>query len=268
MSILDEIIKNKIIELEETKKQLPLHTIKQNLPKQEKKQTFLNNLLSSINQTKPALIAEIKFASPSKGIIRTDLEPEDIAKVYNQSKFVDCISVLTEKKYFKGDVSFINRVKNTTNKPILRKDFIFDEYQVFESVYYGADAILLIATALTKEKLKELYHLAKELGLDILIEIYDKEDIPKIENLNVEILGINSRNLKTLDVSLAHLREIVKHVKDLSKVLVAESGIKTIEDVKTTIEYGFNAFLIGETLMKSDNIESKINELFSNVTLG
>ncbi|MGB9621494.1 MAG: indole-3-glycerol phosphate synthase TrpC [Brevinematia bacterium] len=267
MSVLDEIVKNKILELEEVKRLLPLEEIKKSLNNTKRRSKFFESIFSSINKGKPGLIAEIKFASPSKGDIRLDLQPEDVAKVYENSYLVDCISVLTEKKYFKGDISFINRVKSITNKPILRKDFIIDEYQLFESAYYGADCVLLIATILTREELKEFYTLARQLGLDVLVEIYGEEDLQKIERLNLDMLGVNSRNLKTLDVSLSNLKSMISYIKGFSKVLVAESGIKTREDVENLIKYGFNSFLVGESFMISDNIYKKITELFSGIVL-
>ena len=267
--MLERILLDKIEEVDECKQKLPLKDIKSLLaekPKTEEKK-FFNSLLNKISLSKPGLIAEIKFASPSKGVIRDDLSPEDVAKVYNDNNHVSCISVLTEKKYFRGDPSYIQRVKNVTNKPILRKDFIIDEYQIYESAYLGADCILLIATCLTKSQLCEYLAIAQELGLDALVEIYNERDLVKVEGLPINMIGVNSRNLKTLEVSIENQEKMLEKLPKEVPIKVAESGIKTKEDIFRLINVGFNAFLIGETFMKAENISSKIDELFEDVKI-
>lgn len=265
---LDKIIEKKILEVEERKNILPLKEIisylnENNLPKRG----FYNALKKSIDNDKPGLIAEIKFASPSRGVIRNDLTPEQVAEIYEKNEFVDCISVLTEKFFFGGDISYIERVKKTTSKPVLRKDFIIDEYQIYESAYYGADCILLIVSALPEYKIKKFLDIASNLDLDVLVELYDESDIMKIEKLNISLLGINSRNLRTLDVSLNRHQEILKKLPYYPDILIAESGIKTREDIVNAIKYGFNGFLIGESFMSSANIYEKINTFMEGIRL-
>lgn len=263
---LERIISAKKLELEKRKAELPLEEIISNLNKYTRR-NFLDALRRKVSIGKPALIAEVKFASPSRGTIRDDLTPERVAEIYEKNSLVDCISVLTEKQYFKGDITYLDRVRRVTSKPILRKDFIIDEYQIYESVFYGADCILLIALCLEKEQLQDFMALSENLGISTLIEVYEEEDIEKIKDIKVEILGINSRNLKTLQVSLERSLELLSKVPTKSEIVVAESGIKSREDIVKAVNGGFNAFLIGEAFMSSNNIDTKINELLAEVDL-
>lgn len=266
--MLEEIVKLKIEELREAKASLPIRELK-SIIKQNNYRTrgFLNTLKNKIASGKPGLIAEIKFASPSKGVIRNNISLEEVSEAYERNTFVDCISVLTEKRFFHGDISFITKTRSITTKPILRKDFIIDEYQIYESIYYGADCILLIVSSLSRSQLVEFLDISKELGLDVLVEIFEDEDIQKIEGLNIELLGINSRNLKTLEVSLDNHLYMLSKINSKPPVLVAESGIKSRDDVIRGISNGFNAFLIGESIISSDNMSLKINSLFEGVNL-
>ncbi|MEN2998754.1 MAG: indole-3-glycerol phosphate synthase TrpC [Brevinematia bacterium] len=265
---LEEIVKRKICEIEERKKEFPLERLVGELEKRVPvKRNFLGALLNSISNKKPGVIAEIKFASPSRGVIRKDLSPEDVAEIYERSPFVDCISVLTEKYYFNGDISFIRRVKEKSSKPVLRKDFIVDVYQVYESAYYEADCILLIASCLSKKELESLWRTARTLDLDVLVEVYEESDLEKVEKLDVEIIGVNSRNLRTLEVSFTKFSELFPKLPAGFKVMVAESGMKSKSDITNAIAIGFNAFLIGESFMSSNNIGEKIREMVEGVRL-
>ncbi len=260
--MLDEIVNNKLQEVRERKAKLPLSEIKK-MVKDKKVETrkFFENLNASKILGKPGLIAEIKFSSPSKGLIRDNKSLEEVTEIYNHNFHVTCISVLTDKKYFNGNDEYIKIVKEISSKPVLRKDFIIDEYQIYESYLLETDCVLLIAKILTKNQLEEYYHLALSMNMDVLVEIYSEKDLEKID-FTPSMIGVNSRNLNTMQISIDHLTEMFGKLPD-SSVKIAESGIKTKEDVVKLVKIGYNAFLIGETFMSSDNIEEKINELFS-----
>jgi len=267
--MLEKILVSKIDEVDECKQRLPLRNIKSLLTEspRTKEKRFFNTIFYKVSESKPGLIGEIKFASPSKGLIRNDLAPEDIGIIYNNNHHVSCISILTERKYFKGDPSYIQRVKKITNKPILRKDFIIDEYQIYESAYLESDCILLIATCLTKAQLEDYIFIANELGLDVLVELYNERDLVKIEGLPINMIGVNSRNLKTLEVSIENQERMFEKLPKEIPIKIAESGIKTREDIIRLVNVGFNTFLIGETFMKAEDISSKIDELFENIEI-
>lgn len=205
------------------------------------------------------LIAEIKKASPSQGIIRKDFDPRIIASVYDK-KNVDAISILTEEDYFQGKLEYVEMVNRITAKPILRKDFIFDEYQIYESKAYRADAILLIASILDRNQAAEYLHLADGLGLSVLFEVHDFKELEMALMIDADIIGINNRDLKTLRVDLnttLNLKiEIPSH-----KIIVSESGIKERDDILKLEDAGIDAILVGTVFMEADDMEIKIDEL-------
>ncbi|TRZ96438.1 indole-3-glycerol phosphate synthase TrpC [bacterium] len=206
-----------------------------------------------------SLIAEIKKQSPSRGLIRADFNHQDIARIYNEVQ-AQAVSVLTEEDYFAGNLSYINEVKSLVSVPVLRKDFIIEPYQVYESRFYGADAILLIAGLLTKEKLTELMDIAGELGLDCLVEVHTEKELKKVLNLKVPLIGINNRNLHTLEVDLKITERLFPLIpKD--KVVVVESGIKRHQDVLFLKILGVSAVLVGEVLMEAPDIKQKVEEI-------
>lgn len=209
-----------------------------------------------------SLIAEIKKSSPSAGIIREDFNHQEISRIYQQAG-VQAISVLTEEDYFSGSISYINEIKSLVNLPILRKDFIFEPYQVYESRLFGADAILLIAELLTKENLAQLMQIADSLGLDYLIEVHDEKQLKKILNLkSVPLIGINNRDLHTLELDFKITEKLFPLIpKD--KVAVVESGIKTSQDVLFLKILGVRAVLIGTVFMQAPDISRKIEELMA-----
>lgn len=207
------------------------------------------------------LIAEIKKASPSKGIIRSNFDPIEIAALY-ESKPVNALSVLTEEDYFQGQLSYISQVREITMKPVLRKDFIFDEYQLYESRACGADAVLLIAAILEQNQAREYLHLATELGLAVLFEVHNGEELEKALYLDAEIIGINNRNLKTLAIDLSTTLRLIKEVPS-GKIVVSESGIRTRQDVLTLQDHGIDAMLIGTSFMETPDIGRKIDDLLS-----
>ena len=214
----------------------------------------------AINKPKQiTLIAEIKQASPSKGIIRQNFNLEEIARNYQEAG-VQAVSVLTEEDFFSGSLTYLNQVKNVFSGPILRKDFIFEEYQVYESRYFGADAILLIADLLTKDTLLRLMQIADNLGLDYLVEVHDEKELKKILSLKVPLIGINNRNLRTLEVDFKTTEKLFTLIPR-DKIVVVESGIKNAQDVLFLKILGASSVLIGTTFMEAADIKSKVEEV-------
>ena len=206
-----------------------------------------------------SLIAEIKQASPSKGVIRQNFSLEEIARSYQEAG-VQAVSVLTEEDFFSGNLGYLNQVKNIISAPVLRKDFILEAYQVYESRYYGADAILLIADLLTKDKLVELMQVADSLGLDYLVEVHDEKELKKVLSLKVPIIGINNRNLHTLEVDFKTTEKLFTLVPR-DKIVVVESGIKNSQDVLFLKILGASSVLIGTAFMEAVDIKSKVEEV-------
>ncbi|MFA5287602.1 MAG: indole-3-glycerol phosphate synthase TrpC [Candidatus Omnitrophota bacterium] len=217
--------------------------------------------IEAINKPRQiSLIAEIKKASPSKGIIREDFHHLDIAKAYSDAG-VQAVSVLTEEDYFLGNIAYINEIKNLTSVPILRKDFILEPYQVYESRFYGADAVLLIANLLTQDEITQFSILANELGMDALVEVHNEKELKKILKLkNIPLIGINNRDLRTFEVDSRTVEKLFPLIpKD--KIVVVESGIKTAQDVLFLKILGVSAVLIGTAFMQSENILKKVEEI-------
>jgi indole-3-glycerol phosphate synthase len=207
------------------------------------------------------LIAEVKKASPSKGLIKADFHPVEIAQAYEKGG-ADCLSVLTDTPYFQGKREYLTSVKKAVNLPILRKDFIIDHIQIDEANRIGADAILLIGEALEPTLLKELYQYALQLNLDILVEVHDQETLEKVlKVITPKILGVNNRNLKTFETNIGQLEEMASSIpKDT--LLVSESGLYTRNDLNLVQQYGAKAVLVGESLMRKDDQALAIKELF------
>ncbi|MFH1191443.1 MAG: indole-3-glycerol phosphate synthase TrpC [Candidatus Omnitrophota bacterium] len=206
-----------------------------------------------------ALIAEIKQASPSRGMMNQSFNLEKIAQSYQEAG-VQAVSVLTEEDFFRGSLAYLNQVKNIVKAPILRKDFILESYQVYESRYFGADAILLIADLLTKDKLVEFMRIADSLGLDYIVEVHDEKELKKVLSLKVPIIGINNRNLRTLEVDFK-ITEKLFILVPRDKIVVVESGIKSSQDVLFLKILGASAVLIGTVFMESSDIKAKVEEV-------
>ncbi len=206
-----------------------------------------------------SLIAEIKKASPSAGVIREDFDHKAIAAVY-QEVGVQAISVLTEEDFFQGALSFIQDVKAITQVPVLRKDFMLEPYQVYESRYYGADAILLIADILTKDAIQEMAAIAESLGLDYIVEVHDEKELKKVLSLKVPLIGINNRDLRTLEVDTKTTERLYTLIPK-GKTVVVESGLKSYQDILFLKVLGINAVLIGEAFMSAPDIRQKVESV-------
>jgi len=240
--ILEEIINKKREEVEKKKIIISEFELKNSINKK-----YHGNFKKAISKKGISIIGEIKKASPSRGLIKEDFNPSNIAYIYDRCN-IDAISILTEKNYFNGDDSYIKVVKNITQKPVLRKDFIIDEYQIYESKVLGADAILLIAEVL-EENIFNFYMTAKNIGLDVLAEVHDKKHLYLALDAGCDIIGINNRNLKNFEVDLSTTQKIIKYIPE-GILKVSESGIKTPEDIQKLNLLGIDGVLVGETFMK------------------
>lgn len=217
------------------------------------------SLASSLRQERISCICEVKKASPSKGLICPNFHPVEIAKAYENAG-ANAISCLTEEHYFQGSSDFLAKIRQTVSLPILRKDFIFSAYQIYEAAAIGADAVLLIAAVLPVSQLTELYGLAYELGLEVLVEVHDEEEMAAVQTVRPKILGVNNRNLKTFDVDLQTVARL-KPYAPKDAIFVSESGIRNHSDMQTVRRLGADAVLIGETLMRSENIARTLAQL-------
>ncbi|MDP4000655.1 MAG: indole-3-glycerol phosphate synthase TrpC [bacterium] len=260
MKMLKDFISSKQDELLYLKKLKSLKQIQDEAFELQKKYKPRNFTAVFADRNSIKLIAEIKLASPSHGLL-THLSYIDLAKIYAES-VADAVSVLTEKKYFNGDLKFLREVKNIIPQPILRKDFIIDEYQVYETFLAGADAFLLIAAILTKKQLSNFISLGKKFKLAVLVEIHNKEDLAKTLSCGGEMIGINNRDLKTMKIDLTTSERLVTLIPS-GKIVVSESGINTAEDVQYVKNLGINGILVGSSIVKAADSLKKIIELKS-----
>ncbi|MEJ5168944.1 MAG: indole-3-glycerol phosphate synthase TrpC, partial [Arcobacteraceae bacterium] len=219
----------------------------------------VRKVLTSTKEDRVKIIAEVKKASPSKGIIREDFDPLLIADIYSKNG-ADAISVLTEPHYFKGNLEYLTQIRRYVPTPLLRKDFIVDKYQIVEALVYGADFILLIAKALSTKELKELYEYALHVGLEVLVEIHDIEDLKKAMSAGAHIIGINHRNLETFEMDMTLCEKLIPMIPN-GKIIVAESGVDNPEIIKHLADVGADAFLIGEHFMRQDDIGAEVARL-------
>jgi len=256
MTILDEIYKHKLGEVSEDKKRIPVEALKEQIKERQSTKSF-GDALKSDNNIR--IIAEIKKASPSLGIIREDFNPVEIARIY-EAGGAAAISVLTDEKFFRGSLSYLTDVKKSVNLPILRKEFIIDSYQIYEARSAGADAILLIAALLSVKEMQNYLDLAGELGMDCLAEIHSEAELKQVLQTNAHIIGINNRDLATFKTDLGTTLRLIPMIP-AEKIVVSESGIKSRADVEKLMKEGVDAILVGETLMKSDDISAKLREL-------
>ncbi len=223
--------------------------------------SFSGALSKKIKEGAPAVIAEIKKASPSKGIIRKNFDPTEIALSY-QAGGAACLSVLTESKYFLGSDDYLQNARNSTSLPVLRKDFIVEPYQIYESYVLGADCILLIVAALDQPALIDFHEMAIELGLDILVEVHNEEELERAMHIDNPMIGINNRNLHTFETDIFTTIKLLSKIPK-NRIVITESGILTHKDVATMRGHQVNSFLIGETFMRADEPGLKLAEMFT-----
>ena len=247
MSILKKIVENTRENLKAKKAKLSLEDVKSSLKRLDLSKS---NFKSSISNKDEAIIAEIKKASPSAGVISENFNPVEKAKEY-ESIGAAALSILTEEDFFLGSIDYLKAVKRKTSLPILRKDFIIDEYQIYESKLIGADCILLIASILSDIQIEEFVKIAKKLELDYLIEIHDEKELKRVELYKDALIGVNNRNLNTFEVDLDNSIRMKNLFKE-KNIFIAESGIKSIDDINYLKFHNINVFLIGESLMRGD----------------
>jgi indole-3-glycerol phosphate synthase len=257
--ILDEIIKKTKSDLEKRKKDFPLEWLGRSLAFNPFMPKDVKGALASTQENPYKIIAEVKKASPSKGVIRQDFDPVRIAKAY-EAGGADALSILTEPHFFQGDKEYLGMIRRYVPMPLLRKDFIVDEYQLVEALAYGADFVLLIAKALSRKELKSLLEYTRHLGMEALVEIHDKSDLTKAIFAGADIIGINHRNLETFEMDMSLSEKLIPLIPN-GKIIVAESGINDHETVVELSRVGADAFLVGEHFMRQDDITTALKEL-------
>ncbi len=261
--ILKKIIKRKLEEVEEHRALVSLPDIKERAKRARlalPPRSFVYALQRKIQAGQAAVIAEIKKASPSKGVMRENFIPSEIAESYEKGGAA-CLSVLTDVDFFQGSDAYLKQAREVCALPVLRKEFIIDPYQVYEARGMGADCILLIVACLTDEQLSELSALAIELEMDVLVEVHDAEELQRALPLDLPMIGINNRNLRTFETSLQTTIELLKQIPD-DCIVVTESGIHNKEDVALMQQHNVNAFLVGEAFMRAEEPGEKLAELF------
>lgn len=266
MSILEKIVETKMQEVAERQTRVPLDVLKQRIAELGRPRNFFNAVTRNTPK-KINLIAEVKKASPSAGVIRADFDPVQIAKTY-EAAGADALSVLTDELYFQGKLEYVQAVRDAVKLPVLRKDFILTPYQVYETRACGADAMLLIAECLEASQLIDLQILATELQMTVLIEVHDLDNLMRVRDRVIgfphksySLLGINNRDLRTFKTDIGTTLRMAELVEDRN-VLVSESGIVTREDILKLAGAGVKSVLVGETLMRSDDIRAKVREMF------
>ena len=259
--ILNKILATKAIEVAAAKAKLSLDDVKALALSQPKARDFIGAIRAKIAAGEAAVIAEIKKASPSKGVIRADFNPAEIAKSYEKGGAA-CLSVLTDEQYFQGSVEYLKQARTACNLPVLRKDFMIDAYQVYEARTMGADCILLIVAALELAKMRELEAVAHELGMAVLVEVHDGDELALALQLETPLVGINNRNLRTFDVTLQTTLGLLSSLPD-DRIIVTESGIFTADDVKLMRENHVHTFLVGEAFMRQIDPGLELKKVFS-----
>jgi indole-3-glycerol phosphate synthase len=257
MTILDEIFAFKREEIAHLEATVSLDDLKAQAEDMGPARGFVEALKQS--RHKPALIAEVKKASPVKGVIRPNFDPVDVARSY-EAVGVDCLSVLTDEKYFQGSPDFLRRVKDAVPMPVLRKDFTADPYHVWQAKAMGADALLLIVAMLDPGALEEMHGLAKEIGLDVLVEVHTAEEAETALSIGADLIGVNNRDLKTFEISLEHSRDVIPMLNGRA-VAVSESALHSKENVEQVSSWGADAVLIGTAFCKADDPGQKAKEI-------
>lgn len=258
MNTLEEICERKREHVRDKKSYYSLDDLKYRIADKPLPSGFLCRLMLAEG---PALIAEVKKASPSKGIIRADFDPVSIAKIYKESG-ATCLSVLTDEPYFQGHDDYLVRIKEAVNLPVLRKDFIVDEYQIYESRALGADCILLIMAALTDSQARHFYEVALSLRMDVLVEVHDLQELERALKLDCMMIGVNNRNLKSLEVDVNTSFDLAMRLPS-SVYKISESGIGSAEAIGRLQKVGYRGFLVGESLMREQDIGAAVHRLLS-----
>jgi indole-3-glycerol phosphate synthase len=259
--ILRKIVARKVEEVAERLAARPLHVVMHDAGKAEPTRGFVAALERKITAGLPAVIAEVKKASPSKGVLRPEFDPAQIARSY-EAGGAACLSVLTDADYFQGSDVYLREARAACTLPVLRKDFIVDAYQVWEARALGADCILLIAACLDDEQLGRFDHLARLIGLDVLIEVHDRAELERALATGNRLVGINNRDLRSFEVSLDTTIGLLPHVPS-DRIVVTESGILTPADVALIRRHGVHAFLVGEAFMRAPDPGARLAELFA-----
>ena len=260
MNILDEIVEQKKREVAQLSTRLiAAGDLRDAMLEHGERRDFIS-ALKNPRIGKIGLIAEVKKASPSMGVICPNFDPIRIAKEY-EAAGASCLSVLTDEKFFQGSLDYLRQIRAAVKIPLLRKDFIIDERQLLEAIEWGADAILLIVAILTDEQLAKFHSLATEAGLAVLVEVHDEEELNRALKISPALLGVNNRNLKNFKVDLATTEQLAARIIKNGSLLVAESGIHTRADVARVQKCGAGAILVGESLVKQGNIGAKVREL-------
>jgi indole-3-glycerol phosphate synthase len=259
--ILKTILATKQQEVARRKINAPIALLEEIASGVERPRGFANALQSKILAKKPAIIAEIKKASPSQGVIRENFQPVSIARDYAMNG-ATCLSVLTDKEYFQGSEAYLEMVRKSCPLPVLRKDFMIDAYQVYEARALGADCILLIVAALEDSVMHELAQLAAKLGMDVLVEVHDAEELQSALTLDTKLIGINNRNLRTFVTNLQTTLDLKTAIPD-DRLIITESGIHTTEDVQLMLNNNIYGFLVGEAFMRVEQSGQKMRELFA-----
>jgi indole-3-glycerol phosphate synthase len=258
--ILNKILATKKTEVAASKLAVSLDQLQAQAEAQGEPRDFVGSIHKKIMANKAAVIAEIKKASPSKGVIREDFKPAEIAKSYEKAGAA-CLSVLTDEQYFQGSAAYLKQARAACKLPVLRKDFIIDEYQVFEARAMGADCILLIVAALELAQMQKLEALANELGMAVLVEVHDADELALALQLDTPLIGINNRNLRTFEVSLQTTLDLLKIMPE-DRFVVTESGIFTPDDVKLMLDNQVQGFLVGEAFMRQDDPGAELARVF------
>ena len=258
-SYLDRIIKTKVEVVEQQKALLTLSEMQHKLENIFPTRDFIKTIESRNIEGQISVIAEVKKASPSKGVIRKDFSPKQIAKQY-ESSGATCLSILTDEEYFQGSIHYLMDIRSEVKLPLLRKDFIIDEYQIYQSRLFGADCILLIVSILSDDQLGNFKKIAESLNLDVLVEIHDLNELDRIRPFDFPLIGINNRNLSTFEVDLKTTKIIAEKISH--RLLVSESGIKTKSDINQIVSYDVRNFLVGESFMRAKDPGEELKRLF------
>ena len=258
--ILQRIVATKRSEIDAAKAVEPLEQLKRRAQQMAAPRDFIGAIKARLAVSRPAVIAEIKKASPSKGVLRERFLPEEIARSY-ETAGAACLSVLTDAKYFQGAHEHLAQARNACAIPVLRKDFIVDEYQVYEARAMGADCVLLIVAALGSEQIRELESRAHDLGMAVLVEVHDGRELETAQGLKTPLIGINNRNLRTFETRLETTLELIPSLP-AGRLPITESGILTAADVGRMREHGVHAFLVGEAFMRAEDPGTELGRLF------